>query len=278
MASEAGAARARRGGNGTGGNGSSTRAYGTADGSPPPGDDEPGLTDAERLEFLLYLEQTLLGESSSGAATNEQEVYEALEREDAAWGQELAQFAGAYDCDPEEDGCDDVDRAPAPSPAAASKLVTTHGCSGKQAVGSMAGSGAAAIGATASASAAATLDSFAMDDDGDGEEFAPSPAAAATGSGGGYGLPITSSSILCPICRRSHLFTRGPAIGCRCGFRMDTAGGPSLDTLEASLAGAHGLHWERGCAAEPRFELSDQFGVRALLLVCDACGDLQVVL
>jgi hypothetical protein len=113
-----------------------------------------------------------------------------------------------------------------------------------------------------------------MDDD----TSAAGPGASAASAASAHpGAELAPSEVLCPICRRRFLFCAGTAIGCRCGFRMNTAGGMTIHHLQQSLATVFAAH-RAGCASEPVFQLRDYFGVDALWMWCEACEDLQVVL
>jgi hypothetical protein len=89
---------------------------------------------------------------------------------------------------------------------------------------------------------------------------------------------LSHSEVLCPVCRRRCLFTVSTAIGCRCGFRMNTANGLTIEHLHQSLAASYAAHRAGGCTAEPVYRLQDYFGVDAVWMSCEACEDLQVVL
>ena len=201
-------------------------------------DDYAGLSEAERLEFLLYLEQTLLGESARSRA--EEDVYDALEREDAAYASEHAEFVGdrAYD-DVRGHGSTFL-----------SSLQSAPADPGR--------------GRSPSTSASALAYDLAADAD-DVDRLVPSSVA--------------QTDVLCPVCKCLRLGMTATSILCKCGFRMETPGGSAagIEHLEASLATAYSLHREH-CATEPTFQIADHFGVRTLVLDCRACHAMAVVM
>jgi hypothetical protein len=93
-------------------------------------------------------------------------------------------------------------------------------------------------------------------------------------SGGG-----PDAGVACPICQEVDLAQHRGVILCpRQHLRLDVAEEKmSLGGLRSRLAGVLEAHSAAGCLARPRFEQRGGFGVATLLMTCQTCGAMDVV-
>ncbi|XP_059154101.1 RPA-interacting protein B-like [Physella acuta] len=88
---------------------------------------------------------------------------------------------------------------------------------------------------------------------------------------------LTTKDVLCPLCTKGVLLENKGVIICQCGLRIDTEQDCiSLKYIQDTLDSGAAEHSEN-CEATPSFQLSQKFGITNLLMVCQACDFLYVI-
>jgi hypothetical protein len=264
------------------------RRSGTSEDDADDGDRD--LTEDERLELLLYLQAKLYCDAADDDEA--QEWLASVHEWERAEVEALVDWSGEGDAGAPEATLTAANPflTPAVSRRSRSPYCGPPSCVTGRLAGGAASAPVSRFPRELSAGAPATLSGVAaaaacMLDEEDINVSSPAATAAIACNAGTSSAQCASpnlerlqqSDVLCPVCRRKCLFSFETAIGCRCGFRMNTAGGMTIDHLQRSLAETYATH-RSGCSAEPVFQLRDYFGVDALWMVCQACDDLQVVL
>lgn len=257
------------------------------------GDDlDRDLTDEERLEFMLWLEQQLFGDASGGDAAA------SAAGGAAAASTEFDHSAAARLLAEENLECGGIKAAVAADYEA--PLALPAGCSADAAyAAATSGVGAgAAVAVTAAVSTADDVDcaasssrrppptaasaarggAVAEDDDDDAMFRLTDDAAAAAGGGGGIAsslpasmMELRPSDVLCPVCARRYLFDYQRVVFCRCGFRLDTAHGIGVRDLQEVLGELMTAH-RAVCDAAPAFQLRSHVGGAAATVATGAGG------
>lgn len=89
---------------------------------------------------------------------------------------------------------------------------------------------------------------------------------------------FTTDSVMCPLCQRNWLLINKGIVFCACGFRIDTEqDGLNLRNISESLEQGISQH-NASCPVTPGFAVMDFEGLHNLVMSCEACGLLHIVI
>ncbi|XP_063971720.1 RPA-interacting protein B-like [Lytechinus pictus] len=89
---------------------------------------------------------------------------------------------------------------------------------------------------------------------------------------------FTEGSVVCPLCQRNWLLINQGIIFCSCGLRIDTAQDSlNLENVGQSLELGVSQH-SALCPVTPVFALMDLEGLHNLVMSCESCGFLHIVI
>ncbi|KAK7088148.1 RPA-interacting protein B-like [Littorina saxatilis] len=89
-------------------------------------------------------------------------------------------------------------------------------------------------------------------------------------------IEMLNTHPICPVCAKNPLMENKGVIFCKCGVRIDTEqDGISLDFVGQQLEDAKELH---ECDGQPIFSVQDNYGIRNLLMICQKCDFMYIVI
>ncbi|XP_076435137.1 RPA-interacting protein B-like isoform X2 [Babylonia areolata] len=87
-------------------------------------------------------------------------------------------------------------------------------------------------------------------------------------------IELLNTRPICPVCTKSQLMENKGTIFCKCGVRIFTEDGVGLDFVQRQLEDGRQLH---ECDGQPVFSVHDQFGITNLLMTCQKCDFMYIV-
>ncbi|GFO08620.1 rpa-interacting protein a [Plakobranchus ocellatus] len=88
---------------------------------------------------------------------------------------------------------------------------------------------------------------------------------------------LTTDEVICPLCEKQCLLEHKGVILCKCGLRIDTQQDCiSLKNIKNNLQAGTSEHSSQ-CEAKPEFSLSQKFGITNILMSCQDCDFLFII-
>ncbi|KAK0068954.1 RPA-interacting protein B-like [Biomphalaria glabrata] len=88
---------------------------------------------------------------------------------------------------------------------------------------------------------------------------------------------LSTDEVICPLCEKNILLEHMGVIVCKCGLRINTEQDCiTLKNVKASLEAGTSEHSE-SCHLRPTFHLSQNFGISNLLMACEVCDFLFII-
>ncbi|KAH9513602.1 hypothetical protein Btru_033465 [Bulinus truncatus] len=88
---------------------------------------------------------------------------------------------------------------------------------------------------------------------------------------------LSTDDVICPLCQKNTLMEHLGVIVCRCGLRINTEQDCiTLKNVKDSLENGTSEHGE-SCDSRPSFHLSQNFGISNLLMTCESCDFLFII-
>ncbi|XP_050408441.1 RPA-interacting protein A isoform X2 [Patella vulgata] len=89
---------------------------------------------------------------------------------------------------------------------------------------------------------------------------------------------LSTDEVICPICQKSVLMMNQNIIFCRCGMRINTEQDCiSLGDVKVQLESAISQH-NSSCSYNPVFKVMSEFGPQHLLMACQACDFMYIII
>uniref|UniRef100_A0A0B6ZB11 RPA-interacting protein C-terminal domain-containing protein n=1 Tax=Arion vulgaris TaxID=1028688 RepID=A0A0B6ZB11_9EUPU len=88
---------------------------------------------------------------------------------------------------------------------------------------------------------------------------------------------LSTEDVICPLCEKFNLIESKNVIHCRCGLRIDVEQDSiTLKYVRDSLIAGTEEH-SRKCESKPSFSLNQKFGISNLIMSCQGCDFLFVI-
>ncbi|XP_013419153.1 RPA-interacting protein A isoform X2 [Lingula anatina] len=89
---------------------------------------------------------------------------------------------------------------------------------------------------------------------------------------------LKTDEVICPICKKNPLMQNKQIIFCCCGMRIDTElDGLNIANIKSQLEEGISLH-NTQCVKEAKFSVMKQAGVENLLMTCETCDFMFIVI
>ncbi|XP_064612799.1 RPA-interacting protein B-like isoform X2 [Liolophura sinensis] len=89
---------------------------------------------------------------------------------------------------------------------------------------------------------------------------------------------LQTDELICPVCQRYPLMQNLSVIFCKCGVRIDTEDCLSLSQVRQQLEEGMAAHNNSHCDQDPRFTVVGAAGIQNLLMTCQGCDFMFVVI
>jgi len=89
---------------------------------------------------------------------------------------------------------------------------------------------------------------------------------------------LSTHQVICPLCEKDSLLEHKGAIICKCGFRINTEQDCiTLKMVQKNLEYGTKEHSD-GCECKPLFEMAEKFGILTLIMSCQECDFMFIVI
>ncbi|CAL1529177.1 unnamed protein product [Lymnaea stagnalis] len=88
---------------------------------------------------------------------------------------------------------------------------------------------------------------------------------------------LSTDDVICPLCQKYILLENKGVIFCNCGLRISTEQDcVTLKNVRSNILEGTAEHSEN-CEAHPKFQVSQKFGISNLLMSCETCDFLFII-